>query len=496
MYLSKSDFLKYRACPSYFWLWKNKPKLVPEDSPAEVRENKFEQGNQIELIARQLFPGGALVQGYNTQAVSNTEQMIADGSSTLFQATVITQNGLLAMADVIEREDDGWILYEVKSSSKVKPEHIPDMAFQKLAFESAGYTINATKVVHLNKEYIRCGASVDPKSFFITEDVTEKVMTILPEVCDQVAFALDNMSQPDEPTTCHCRSMSRGKHCPTFTYFNPDIPEYSVYDVSRMQGKKLAELVDSEIFNIKDIPDDFMLTANQQAQVDIAKRGAPHIDQEAIQRSLSELEFPLYFLDYESVNPAIPLVDGVRPHQQMVFQYSLHILDTPNSELRHTEHLSREASSATLEALAAQMREDIGDIGSVIVWNKVFERDRNKELAELFPEYASFYESLNTRIYDLMDVFAKNYYVHPGFLGKCSIKYVLPVLVPELSYKDLAIGKGDIASVRWYEIVTSENTSDADQVFADLLAYCKLDTLAMVKIYEHLTSTIRIAQLV
>ncbi|HCR55536.1 TPA: DUF2779 domain-containing protein [Candidatus Saccharibacteria bacterium] len=484
MYLSKSDFLKFRICPSYFWLWKNKPELVPEDSPAEVRENKFEQGNQIELIARQLFPEGVLVQGYNTQAVSNTEQMIADGASTLFQATVITENGLLAMADVIEREGDGWILYEVKSSSRVKPEHIPDMAFQKLAFETAGYTINETRVIHLNRECVRHNGHIDPQSFFVTEDVSDKVAAIMPEVKDQVMLALEKMIQPDEPTACPCRSLSRGKHCPAFAHFNSDIPEYSVYDVSRMQGRKLAELVDLDIFNIKDIPDDFSLTANQQAQVNIEKRGAPHIDQVAVERSLSELEFPLYFLDYESVNPAIPLVDGVHPHQQMVFQYSLHILDTPDSELRHTEHLSREASSTALEALAAQMREDIGDTGSVIVWNKVFERDRNKELAELFPEYASFYESLNARIYDLMDVFAKNYYVHPGFLGKCSIKYVLPVLVPELSYKDLAIGKGDIASVRWYEIVTSENTSNADQVFADLLAYCKLDTLAMVKIYE------------
>lgn len=487
MYLSKSDFLKYRICSSYYWLWKNKPELVPEDSPAEVRENKFEQGNKIELIARELFPNGVLVQGYNTQAVSNTERIVTDASSIIFQATVITKNGLLAMADIIEREDDGWILYEVKSSSKVKPEHIPDMAFQKLAFEAAGYIINATKVIHLNKEFVKQGESIDAQAFFTTEDVSEKVEALLPEVRDEIELALHKMTQADEPTVCTCRSLSRGKHCPTFAYFNPDIPTYSVYDVSRMQGKKLAELVDSDIFNIKDIPDDFTLTANQQAQVDIEKLGAPRIDREAVQRSLAELEFPLYFLDYESVNPAVPLVDGVRPHQQMVFQYSLHILDTPSSELRHTEHLSREASLNALEALASQMRADIGNTGSVIVWNKIFERDRNKELAELFPQYAEFYESLNARIYDLMEIFAKNYYVHPGFLGKCSIKNVLPVLVPELSYKELAIGKGDIASVRWYEIATNENNDNADQVFADLLAYCKLDTLAMVKIYEHLT---------
>lgn len=489
MYLSKSDFLKYRTCPSYFWLWKNNPELVPEDSPEEVRENKFEQGNQVESLARGLFPNGVLVEGYNTQAVSNTERVVSEDASVIFQATVITDNNLLAMADVLERDSDGWILYEVKSSSSVKKDkHIPDMAFQKLAFEMAGYKINSTRIIHLNKEFVRHSETIDPADFFATEDVSEAVETIASEVRDQVALALEKMTQSDEPTVCPCRSLSKGKHCPTFTYFNPDIPEYSVYDISRMQGKKLAELVDAEIFDIKDIPDDFSLTPNQQAQVDIEKRGIPHVNQEAIKNSLSELEFPLYFLDYESVNPAIPLVDGVHPHQQMVFQYSLHILDTPDGELRHTEHLSREASLSALEELASQMRADIGDSGSVIVWHKTFERDRNKELGELFSQYKEFYESLNKRIYDLEDVFSKNDYVHPGFLGKSSIKYVLPVLVPELSYKDLAIGKGDIASVRWYEIVTKENEDGQAQVFNDLLAYCKLDTLAMVKIYEHLLS--------
>lgn len=489
MHLSKSDFLKYRTCPSYFWLWKNKPELVPEDSPEEVRKNKFEQGNQVESLARGLFPNGVLVEGYNTQAVSNTERVVSEDASVIFQATVITDNNLLAMADVLERDSDGWILYEVKSSSSVKKDkHIPDMAFQKLAFEMAGYKINSTRIIHLNKEFVRHGETIDPTTFFVTEDVSRAVETITSEVRDQVVLALEKMTQSDEPTVCPCRSLSKGKHCPTFTYFNPDIPEYSVYDISRMQGKKLAELVDAEIFDIKDIPDDFSLTPNQQAQVDIEKRGTPHVNQEAIKNSLSELEFPLYFLDYESVNPAIPLVDGVHPHQQMVFQYSLHILDTPDGELRHTEYLSREASLSALEELASQMRADIGDSGSVIVWHKTFERDRNKELGELFSQYKEFYESLNKRIYDLEDVFSKNDYVHPGFLGKSSIKYVLPVLVPELSYKDLAIGKGDIASVRWYEIVTKENEDGQAQVFNDLLAYCKLDTLAMVKIYEHLLS--------
>lgn len=485
MYLSKSDFLKYRTCPSYFWLLKHKPEEVPDESSEEVRDNKFEQGNQVEAIARKLFPTGKLVESYNTTAKANTEHLVATGANILFQATVITDEGLLAMADVLERNGDGWNLYEVKSSGSVKKDkHIPDMAFQKTAFEKAGYTINETRIIHLNKEFVRTGDNIDPSKYFTTENVDEAVNAILPEVHDQIVLALDKIHDADEPTACPCRLLSRGKHCPAFNRFNPDVPEYSVYDISRMQGKKLASLVDDEIFRTTDIPNDFPLTANQAMQVAVDKDGQPRIDTNKVRAELSELEYPLYFIDYESVNPAIPMLDGTHPHQQVVFQYSLHIIDSPDSEPRHTEHLCRESSTKSLLALVEQMREDIGDRGSVIVWNKVFERDRNKELGELFPEYAEFYASLNDRIYDLKDIFSKNYYVDSGFKGSNSIKDVLPVLAPQLSYKELAIGKGDLASVRWYEIATGEDNSGADQVFADLLEYCKLDTLAMVEIFN------------
>lgn len=485
MLLSKSDFLKYRACPSYFWLWKYKPELIPDESSEEVRENKFEQGNQVEAIARQLFPSGKLVDSYNVTAKANTERLVADGADVLFQATVITDDGLLAMADVLQKDGDGWVLYEVKSSGSVKKDlHIPDMAFQKTAFEKAGYNIKETRIIHLNKEFVRSGDVIDPNTYFTTEVVDEAVTKILPEVQDQITLALDRMRDETEPTACPCRLLSRGKHCPAFNRFNPDVPSYSVYNISRMQGKKLAELVDDEIFKTTDIPDDFPLTANQTVQVKVDKSGQTLIDKDKIHRELADLEYPLYFIDYESVNPAIPLIDGTHPHQQVVFQYSLHILDTPDAELRHTEHLCREASTESLRALVAQMREDIGDTGSIIVWNKSFECTRNKELGQLFPELEAFFAGVNDRIYDLMDIFSKNYYVDPRFKGSNSIKDVLPVLAPHLSYKELAIGKGDLASVRWYEIVTSEDTSGAEQVFNDLLVYCKLDTLAMVEIFS------------
>lgn len=485
MLFSKSDYLKYRICPSYFWLWKHEPDLIPDESSEEVRDNKFEQGNQVEAIARQMFPSGKLVEGYNVQAQANTKEMIADGVEVLFQATVITDNNLLAMADILEKDGDGWILYEVKSSGEVKKDtHIPDMAFQKIAFERAGYTIKETRIIHLNKEFVRHGEVIDPKAYFVVETVDDTVAAIQPEVESQITLALENMAQTDEPTACPCRLLSRGKHCPAFFRFNPDIPDYSIYDIARMQGKKLAELIDNDIFSTVDIPDSFSLTANQAIQVAVDKSGQPLINGDKIREELDQLEYPLYFIDYESVNPAIPMLDNTRPHQQIVFQYSLHILDTPNAEPRHTEFLCPNNSVESLKNLVRQMRQGIAGTGNVIVWNKTFERGRNIELGQLFPEYESFFADINSRIYDLKDVFSKNYYVDPGFRGSNSIKDVLPVLVPDLSYKDLAIGKGDLASVRWYEIVTGEDSSGAEQVFADLLEYCKLDTQAMVEIYK------------
>lgn len=489
MQLSKSDFLKYRICPSYFWLWKHSPELVPDDSTVEVRDNKFEQGNQVEAIARQLFPSGILVEGYNVQAQANTEKLVTDGAEVLFQATVITDNNLLAMADVLERESDGWVLYEVKSSGEVKKDtHIPDMAFQKIAFERAGYKINSTRVIHLNKAFVRHGDYIDPGAYFSTVDVNDPVNHILPEVKDQIELALNKINEAEEPATCACRLLSRGKHCPTFSYFNRDIPEYSVFDISRMQGKKLTDLIDNEIFKTTDVPDDFPLTPNQKIQVSVDKSGQTIILRDKILSEIEQLQYPLYFIDYESVNPAIPLFKNTRPHQQVVFQYSLHIIDSPDAEIRHTEYLCGDGTVDELKLLVQQMRQDIADTGSVIVWNKTFECSRNKEFGQLFPEYKDFFLGMNDRVYDLKDIFSKNYYVDPGFKGSNSIKDVLPVLAPHLSYKDLAIGKGDLASVRWYEIVSGEDSNGKDQVFADLLKYCELDTFAMVEIYQKLAS--------
>ena len=484
-YLSKTDFLKYQCCPSYFWLWKHNRALVPKESNEEVMQQRLEQGNEIESFARQLFPYGILIEEYREQAELRTWELIASGANTIFQATVITRDGLLAMADVLERDGDGWRLYEVKSTNTVdKKKHLPDAAFQQVAFEDAGYKITSVSIIHMNKEFVKTSNILDPAKLLLIDDRTDEINTILPEIKDGIRLALERMRDEEQPPVCSCRYKSHGQHCPTFSVFNPDIPEYSVYNISRMQGKKLADLIDNEVLEIKDIPDDFSLSENQKKQVEAAKSGRAYIDQAGIALFLDKFEYPMYFLDYESVNPALPFILGTHPYQQNVFQYSLHIIDSPNSAIRHEECLLKDTSLESLKELVVSLSQHIGNTGSIIAWHKVFERDRNKELASMFPEYSEFMLNLNDRLLDLEDAFCKNLYVHPDFLGKSSIKFVLPVLVPEFSYKALNIQKGDTASVRWYDCTVGSNLDEATQVYEDLLEYCCLDTLAMVKIYE------------
>lgn len=487
MYLSKSDFLKYQCCPSYLWLWKFKKEVVPVDDEEEINR-RLEQGNEVERYARGLFPSAVLVDSHGKKARNETEKLVNDGVKAIFQATVYTDKELLAMADIIELDEatQTWTLYEVKSTNSVKPEHIHDLAFQRVAFEDAGYKIGKVGVIHLDKSYVR-RTTVEPSELLTQTDVTDKVEKILPTIRQQAYDAVELLKNTDEPTTCSCRLKTKSGHCPTFQYLNPDIPEYSVFNISRIGGKNLAVLIDSEVHNVHDVPDDIKLSAPQRNQVIVAKSKEPIIDKAAIKELLDELVYPLYFLDYETVSSALPMFNGCTPFQQIPFQYSLHVLKSPDGELEHYDYLGTSSSEAPMSDLLASLKSHIGDTGSVLVWYKVFETGRNSEMAKAYPEYAEFLNDVNERIFDLMEVFSKQHYVHHGFKGSSSIKYVLPVIVPEFSYKEMEIQNGLVASIRWYDSVMGVvDEKQAKENYEALLKYCCLDTLAMVKIHQYL----------
>jgi len=281
------------------------------------------------------------------------------------------------------------------------------------------------------------------------------------------------------------------KDCPCPEICHPGLPEFSIFDIPRLSKKKKTELISQGILDIKDVPKFFALNSKQRLIVDVAQSNQECIDREAIQQEFQHFTFPLYFLDYETFLSAIPMFDGYKPQQQMVFQYSIHKVDSLNGDIGHSEHLAITKEDPS-KSLIRQLREDIGSTGTVFVWNKTFEITRNKELGILHPKYSEFLADLNERIYDLGDFVNFGFYIHLRFKGSWSIKNVLPIMVPELGYDEMDISKGDQAMMAWWELIHDKfPMDDAEKTKTALLEYCKMDTWAMVKIWKKLLELIR-----
>jgi hypothetical protein len=495
--LSKSDYLKFLQCIKYVWLYKHRRDLLEEAS--ERQQAIFNQGFAVEDYAERLFPNGKRLpksRRYNPLMDADlTHALIRKCTPVIFQPTAIADfNGktrqLFARADIIvfNPETKCYDIYEVKGTTEPKDVHLPDLCFQKLTFQKAEYKIGKTFLIHLNSDYVKNG-EIDPKKLLTVTDLTKEINDITAETEALIPQAIAAQALPKEPQVRIVKQCTSPYECPFIPYCWPQakIPEYSIYNLTGVREKQLTQLLDLNILKIKDIPKNFDLTKAQEAQVKVEKTGKPIINRKQIAKELSALKYPLYFLDYETVMPAIPLWDGTGPYRQVCFQYSLHVLDSPASELRHFEYLAKNQQDPVPELLN-QLREEIPlKGGTVIVWNKSFEMGRNKEMAERFPEFKKFLESVNARVYDLIDIFKHRDYVDPAFRGSCSIKNVLPALVPELSYKNLEdIRQGDLAGLRWLQATFSPAITQPEKsaIRRNLLKYCERDTLAMVKILE------------
>lgn len=480
--LSKSDYLRYLQCKKCLWLYKHRKDLKPE--PSASQEAIFEQGYEVENYARKLFPNGVEIEDVFSDGDKKTQELIKQGIEVIYQASVMAE-GLWVMADIFVKNGDKWDIYEVKSSSEVKKEHIADLCFQKIAFEKGGLPIGDTYLIHINNKYVR-NSEINSHELLAIENVTERVENLRSSVETDIPNAMELAEEPSEPTVRILQQCKKPYECPFIEYCFREIPDYSVYNISRIKENKLNDLLDMNIMEVHDVPDGFPLSTAQENQVLAAKKREPIIEPEQIKNILDSLPYPLYFLDYETIAPAIPIYAGTSPYQQVCFQYSLHVLRDRDSELEHYEYLG-DGSGYPVPELLKNMNHDIEAGGTVIVWNKSFEMSRNKEMAIMHPEYADFLYSVNERVFDLMEIFSKQNYVHPEFKGRCSIKKVLPVLVPELSYKDLEIQEGGSASLKWLNIARGQIAGEEkDQVLKNLLKYCELDTLAMVRIWEEL----------
>lgn len=466
--ITKTDFLTYLDAPRHLWA---------------LKHNQMDDAD-IDVYLQHLLDQGYEVEGFAMNYLKEylMPQCHADMDDVQIQPTFI-DGAFEARTDFLLKKNGHWDMYEVKSSSKVKKEHIYDAAFQYLVF-SKGYNIGNVYILHLNKEYVKQGAISLP-DLFVIEDITKEVKKIREEVLHlrKEAFMVSETDDMDDTLAC-----IRPKACPCISVCHPELPDYSIYDINRITGSesKVRQLESMGVVDVYDVPDDFELSDRQRFQVEVAKSKETYIDEEEIRDMFEDLEYPLYFLDYETFNPAIPLFDGYSPFDHITFQYSLHVLDE-SWNLSHYEYLHTDRSDP-IPHLLDSLKEHIKDEGSIVVWNKGFEGGRNKSMGSIYPEYSDFCEGMNERLFDLMDVFRENFYDDPKFKGSYSIKSVLPVLVPDLSYDDLGIRNGAMAMASWYDFVFKDRKDE--KIIDDLLKYCELDTLAMVRVWEELRKTL------
>jgi len=470
--LSKSNYLKYLRCAPEFWLEIHQPLLTVDDSKSPLEsEHLRQQGYAVEQLVKQL-----------SRFASNDEQMVE------FQRTFHTSDYEARSDIVVTNRRTGTIeIYEVKAAASVKPEHLDDVAFQVHVAELMGARVTAAYVITMNGEYVRRG-QVDKEQLFVITNVTQEVELRRAYTAEKAVEAIKYLdTTPMASLLDYCKDNKLS--CRFLQMSFPGLPDYTVFDISYLKDDKRRELIEQGVIDICDVPDDFPLSDKQRKQVAAAKSGEVVIDLPAIRKRMDAWEYPLHFLDYETFQYAIPQFDGVRPFQQMVFQYSLHTIPRPGAAIEHHEFLVREDEENPPLAIARSMRDAFGDnIGTVFVWYEAFEKTRNSEMALMMEDHREFFEEINSKTVDLMKIFADRLYIHPEFKGRSSIKKVLPVICPELSYKDLGIPEGMTATIKWFRAVKWNSLSDAERlvIFQDLLEYCKLDTWAMVRIYQEL----------
>lgn len=469
MQLTKTDFIQYLNCPKSLWLLKHDPVNYPNGKFSTFMQKLTREGYEVEA--------------YVQKFLKNQKDRTVD-----FQKVFETDEGLLARLDAYEQASDGsTILYEIKSSTRVKTQsdhnHIKDACFQKICAEHTGQGIDRVILVHLNPEYEKNG-KIDPSGLLVFADITDEVNQVLEETKAEIAAALEFLSLSKIPGGgCSCIAKSRRHHCDAFSKFNLDIPTSSIYSLPRLSSAKRDDFLSKNVIDLLDIPEGYPLSANQQIVLDAARTGMPVINYSAIQSFLDGMQFPLYFFDYETFASAVPLVDRTSPHKQFPVQYSVHVLDE-DGLLHHHEFLERELCLPL--PLIKQMESHIGNEGNIVSWHAPFEKKQNREMALWFPEKANFLNDLNDRMVDLEDVF-KSDYVDIRFDGSTSIKKVLPVICPHLNYSTLEIQDGATAMDAWQNLINAKENK-AEEIATNLLNYCKLDTLAMVEIYRFLIS--------
>ena len=491
LYLSKSKYCSAVQCPKMLWMKNNHPELY-DDSVMDKK--RLKDGEEVGDVARGLFGEYTVVEfGEYPDMLRTTLELVENGTENIAEAS-FAYEGLFCRADILRNlGGNKFELYEVKSSNHINDVYYHDVAFQYYVLTKLGYEVTKACLVHLNKEYVRHG-DLDLQELFTINDITDDARSRYSEVESNLKYFANYLESADEPEMPLGEYCSSPYDCGFFNHCSKDLPSPNVFDIRKMSFKKKLQLYNEGCVSFEDLLQNNTVGKSFKLQIrhEVCSL-QPFINKERIAEFMKQLYYPIYFLDFESFQPAIPLYDNSSPYNQIVFQYSLHYIEQEGGELHHKEYLA-EPGDDPRRKLAEQLCIDIPKNVCVTAYNMTFEKDRIKELAQLYPDLSEHLMNIHDHIVDLIVPFRSKDYYCKAMQGSCSIKFVLPALFPDdpsLDYHNLEdIHHGGEASAA-FSLMQNMAPDELQRCRKNLLKYCGLDTYAMVKLWEKLKEAVK-----
>lgn len=481
--LSKSRILAHRQCPRRLWLQIHRPELAEVEPGSAAR---FAAGHQVGDIARDLHPGGVLIDAEDLkQALADTTRLLREPPRPLFEAT-FEADGVLVRADLLLPDGKGWRMAEVKSSTAVKPYHLTDAAVQSWVTHKAGIALSRVEIAHIDTSFVYPGEG-RYAGLLAHTDVTDEVAALEPEVPAWIEAARATLegADPETEPDVQCRDPFA---CPFIGFCSPDDGDEDIYppEVLPYAGKLVDELRAEGYGDIRAIPEGRLSSPKHIRVWQATRDKRPVLDAEAA-ILLQGLGWPRYYLDFETIQFVVPIWAGTRPYAQIPFQWSCHV-ENATGDVVHLEYLA-DGTGDPRRTFAEALVAALGTEGPIFVYHAAFERTRMRELAETYPDLAPALMAAIDRIVDLLPI-ARAHYYHPEMRGSWSIKAVLPSIAPELAYDDLEVADGGMAQSAFAEMLLPETTVERKARLRDgLLKYCERDTWAMVRVARHFQGT-------
>lgn len=497
MNFSKSKYCGLWQCPKIAWLTKYKPEEYFID---ETTKTRLENGNVVGDLAMSLFGEFNEVTTYTNgkldipKMIKLTNQYILEGRDNICEAS-FNHNGLYCAVDILKTEKGGYAIYEVKSSTKTDNYvYIVDISYQKYVLEKCGIKVTGTYLVNINNNYIFDG-TLNLNELFKITDVYQFVIDEQKNVESQLQMAEKLLNFEIEPNIDLSENCNKPYKCGFWKYCSKHLPEYSVFNLYKLTFKKKIDYYKKGIISYEDIEKTgHFLSPIIDRQIDYALHDkGEYIDKEKLKNFLDSLHYPLYFLDFETQQPVVPLYKGTKPYEQIPFQYSLHYIEQEGAEIKHKEFLAVSGEDPRRK-LAESLCNDIPDGACVLAFNKKFECGRIGKLAETFEDLSPKLSSIEFSIKDLLDPFQYGYYYKKEIGGSFSIKSILPAMFPNdpsLNYHNLEGVHNGTEAMTLFPKIKDLPLEEQEKARQNLLKYCELDTFAMVKIWQKLKNVVK-----